>query len=189
MSFSKIEVKEISLLQEDFEIECRVFQVVVSDAEKQQNSDTSENGKSSNSLGTDDDSTSVIGTVTPKIQIPRTGIKYTIYDKMTVQNMEKGVVISSTQNGLNQPGNTVISGHNTVNGRLFSNNYKIKKGDLIYITDSTGNKVTYSVYKTYQTFPNDASFYDRDTNGAREISLTTCTNNSKKRIIIWAKEK
>ena len=48
--------------------------------------------------------------------------------------------------------------------------------------------VRYAIYKKYKTDPNDFSYATRNTNGKREISLTTCTDDSSARIIIWAKE-
>ncbi len=195
------EVKEVSILIEDLNVESDYYNVVISD----ENSDGN-NGQNSNiqnlnggagygaNTGLGSNSAYGYGTTVEvvsynaRIRIPRTGINYTIYPQMSVQNMEKGVVILSSDNGLNQPGNTVISGHNTVNGRLFSGNSKIQIGDLIYISDPSGLEIKYSVYKKYLTNPNDASYVERDTLGRREISLTTCTNNSKQRIIIWARE-
>ena len=41
----------------------------------------------------------------------------------------------------------------------------------------------------YQTTSNDAEYMTRDTQGRREISLQTCTDDSKDRLIIWAAEK
>ena len=73
------------------------------------------------------------------------------------------------------------------NGKFFSDNYKIENGDTIYITDNSGQRLKYVVYNKYQTTPEDADYMDRDTNGKPEISLTTCTDDSKARIIIWAK--
>ena len=72
---------------------------------------------------------------------------------------------------------------------LFSNNKKIEEGDKIYLTDLSGKKVTYTVYKKYKTSTEDFDYAVRDTNGKREISLSTCTDDSKQRLIIWAKEK
>ena len=40
----------------------------------------------------------------------------------------------------------------------------------------------------YETTASDASYMQRDTEGRREISLQTCTNDSAGRIIVWAKE-
>ena len=41
----------------------------------------------------------------------------------------------------------------------------------------------------YYTTANDASYMQRDTEGRREISLSTCNNDSTQRLIIWAREK
>lgn len=196
-----IEVIEISILQEEFEIESNTVMVVLANEDNiesdvtvnNDNVDSSNdknNTSSQNSSVKNQSSTASVSqaTYTPKIQIPRTRVNLTIYSEMSVRNMERGVAILSTDNGLNQPGNTVISGHNYVNGRLFSNNHKIQVGDLIHITDSSGQKITYSVYNKYLTNPNDANYMVRDTGGLREISLTTCTNDSSQRIIILAKE-
>lgn len=200
-----IEVIEISILQEEFEIESNTVMVVLSKEDKveadvnvnndnendnKEVSTNKNNASSQSSSGRNPGAAASVlpATYTPKIQIPRTRINLTVYSEMTVRNMERGVAILSTDNGLNQPGNTVISGHNYVNGRLFSNNHKIQVGDLIHITDSTGQKITYSVYNKYLTTPQDANYMVRDTGGVREISLTTCTNDSSQRLIILAKE-
>ena len=88
--------------------------------------------------------------------------------------------------GLNQVGNTVLVGHNYRNGTFFSDNKKLVEGDKIYITDATGNRVEYTIYNTYITSPEDSSYIDRDTGGRREISLTTCTDDTNSRLVIWA---
>lgn len=121
------------------------------------------------------------------IEIPKTKIKYPILAEMNKKTLETSVVIMAGV-GLNEVGNTVIAGHNFRNGLFFSDNAKLNEGDQIYITDTNGNTVTYVIYKKYITTPEDAEFINRDTNGAREISLATCNDNSQKRIIILAKE-
>ena len=90
--------------------------------------------------------------------------------------------------GLNKEGNTVIVGHNYRNGGFFGDNKKLEIGDKIYITDNAGKKVEYTIYNKYITTDVDFSYATRDTNGKREISLSTCTNDSEKRLVIWAKE-
>ena len=60
-------------------------------------------------------------------------------------------------------------------------------GDKIYITDLTGKRLSYTIYNKYETSDTDAEYMTRDTQGATEISLTTCTDDSKARLIIWAK--
>lgn len=121
------------------------------------------------------------------IEIPKTNVKYNVLDDPSAKAMEVGITIIYGP-GLNQTGNTVLAGHNYRNGTFFSNNNKLSSGDKIYITDLSGKKVTYTIYKKYKTDPNDFSYATRNTNGKREISLTTCTDDSSARIIIWAKE-
>lgn len=120
------------------------------------------------------------------INIPKTNVNLPVLDDVSKAALEKSVGILYGP-GLNKPGNTVIIGHNYRNGMFFSNNGKIEVGDKIYITDSTGRKVTYVVYNTYITTPEDAEYMTRDTKGAMEISLSTCTDDSSARIITWAK--
>lgn len=122
------------------------------------------------------------------IEIPKTGIKYPVLDSVTKRSLEIAVGIAYGP-GLNQVGNTIIYGHNYRNGLFFSDNKKLASGDVIYITDQYGEKVTYEIYNIYQTTANDASYFTRDTEGRREISLQTCTDDSSGRIIIWAAEK
>lgn len=121
------------------------------------------------------------------IEIPKTKVKYNVLDDPSAKAMEVGITIIYGP-GLNQTGNTVLAGHNYRKGTFFSNNNKLSSGDKIYITDLSGKKVSYTIYKKYKTDPNDFSYATRNTNGKREISLTTCTDDSSARIIIWAKE-
>ena len=123
-----------------------------------------------------------------KIQIPAINLEYPILEKVTPSSIEAAVAILYSANGLNQPGNTVISGHNYRNGSFFGNNDKLKLGDKVYITDNSGTKLKYNIYNIYETSPDDGDFIMRETNGKREISLQTCTDNSKGRLIIWAVE-
>ncbi|MCL2859465.1 MAG: sortase [Oscillospiraceae bacterium] len=119
------------------------------------------------------------------IEIPKTNIKYPVLSEASVKGLETAVAIL-TGPGLNKTGNTVIVGHDYRNGTFFSDNAKLSIGDKIYITDTSGKTVTYTIYKKYQAAPEDASFI-RDTQGATEITLSTCTDDAKNRIIIWAK--
>ena len=60
-------------------------------------------------------------------------------------------------------------------------------GDKIYITDLTGQKLSYTIYNKYEAAENEADYMTRDTQGAIEISLSTCTDDTKARLVIWAK--
>ncbi len=124
--------------------------------------------------------------VSGRIQIPKTGADYPILSQASKKAIEVAVGIQYGP-GPNMPGNTVIAGHNYRNGLFFSNNKKLNVGDIIYITDNSGVKIKYKIYNKYETSAEDTEYMLRDTKGAREISLTTCTDNSKARLILWAK--
>ena len=122
-----------------------------------------------------------------KINIPKTGCDYPVLSEVTKHSLEVAVAILYGP-GLNVPGNTVIVGHNYRNGMFFSNNSKLTKGDIVTIT-SDDETVNYVIYNTYYTTPDDAEYMRRPVDeGVREISLSTCNNDSSQRLIIWAKE-
>ena len=125
------------------------------------------------------------------ISIPATGIKYSIFAEESKQNLEKGVCMLYSMEGLNHVGNTVIVGHNYRNRLFFSRNKNLKIGDKIIIKDCTGLEITYSIFNKFTANKDDASFYQRDTKGKREITLSTCTDQGTKtgeRLIICARE-
>ncbi len=82
-----------------------------------------------------------------------------------------------------------IAGHNYNNYKCFSRLKKLNIGDTIYIYDLLGNKVSYEVYKNYETDFNDLSCTSQDTNGKIEITLVTCNNIKNKRRIVKASKK
>lgn len=129
--------------------------------------------------------------VTGTIRIPATGIRYSIFADQSRQALDRGVIVLYTTNGLNQVGNTVIAGHNYRNRLFFSKNKNLNEGDKIIIKDTSGLEITYSIYSKFITNSGDASFYQRDTAGKREITLTTCTDQGTttgERLILLAKE-
>ena len=148
------------------------------------NSNTNGNGSSSGgNKGQTYKGFNVIG----KIEIPKIKLEYVVLEEATIPAMEASIG-KLYGPGINQIGNTVLAGHNYKNGTFFSNNSKLSNGDKIYLTDMQGKKVTYEIYKKYITTPEEFDYAVRDTNGKREVSLTTCTNDTKGRLIIWAKE-
>ena len=126
-------------------------------------------------------------TVAGTMKIPKINFSYPVLEKVTPSSIEKAVAVLYGA-GLNQVGNTVIIGHNYRNGRFFSNNKRLVNGDKIYITDYEGNQKTYVIYNKFETTPEDTSFYQRDTNGKAEVTLSTCTDDSSARLIIFARE-
>ena len=133
------------------------------------------------------------------ISIPKTKCNYPILEKVTPDSLKKSVgildIVSCKELGvkvkdLNVPGtNSLILGHNYLNGQFFSNNDKLVIGDTIQITDQVGLVVTYTIYNMFYTTPEDVSFMERDIDvNTREITLQTCNENSSQRLIIFAKD-
>ncbi len=149
---------------------------------KKSTNKTSTNNDANNGLSSKYKGHTTIG----RIQIPKTGVNLYILKNQTVEGMEIASCLIYNTGELNKSGNNVIVAHNYRNGKLFSNNNKLKVGDKIYITTLDGKKVTYTIYKKFVTTPEDVSFYKRETNGP-EITLSTCSNDEKTRIIILAK--
>ena len=85
-------------------------------------------------------------------------------------------------------GNLCIVGHNYRNNRFFSKVPKLENGDKIEIMDLTGTIVTYEVYDIHTVNPEDTRDTTQKTNGKREVTLITCTNDSKLRVIVKATE-
>ena len=120
------------------------------------------------------------------MEIPATNFSYPILAKVTPASIETAVAFQWGA-GINQVGNSVIIGHNYRNGLFFSNNKKLNIGDKIYITDNAGTELTYTIYDKFETTPEDTSFYQRDTAGMPEVTLSTCTDDSSARLIILAR--
>lgn len=162
-----------------------VENVTVSNVEVD-NTNNSNNSNSSNGSGKtiQFQGYNVVG----KMEIPAIDLEYHILEKATPSSIEAALAVQYTANGLNEVGNTLIVGHNYRNGSFFGSNDKLQLGDKVYITDTTGRRIKYNIYNIYETSPEDGDFIMRDTNGKREVSLSTCTDNSKARLIIWAVE-
>ena len=126
-------------------------------------------------------------TMVGTMQIPKTKIKVPIVDKVTPNSIAAAVGVLYGP-GPNKKGNTVYAAHNYRNGTFFSNNKLLDIGDKIYITDEDGVKLEYTINNVYETDANDFSYATRNTNGKREISLSTCTTDPSVRLVIWAVE-
>ncbi len=120
------------------------------------------------------------------IEIPKTNLKYVVLAQGSKDAIEVSVAVNGGP-GLNKVGNTIIIGHNYRNGTFFSNNKNLANGDKVYITDKTGAKIEYTIYDIYTTSTGDSDYMVRDTKGQKEITLVTCTDDTKNRLVICAK--
>lgn len=126
------------------------------------------------------------------INIPKIDVNYPIIDGKTdtTEETEALLKISPTKfwgPNPNEIGNFCVVGHNYRDTRFFSKVPTLENGDLIEITDETRKTVKYSVYDKYEVAPDDVSCTSQLTNGKREITLITCTNDSKLRVIVKAR--
>lgn len=145
------------------------------------------NGNSNNSSATKISQKYKGFDVVGKIQIPKIKLNYPILSVATISSMEVAIGMVYGP-GPNEIGNTCLMGHNYRNGALFSNNDTLSNGDLVYITDLTGRKIEYKIYNMYYTTSTDFDYATRDTGDKREISMESCSDDNKSRLIIWAQE-
>lgn len=126
----------------------------------------------------------VIGT----IQIPKIDLEYPILTETTDDSLKKS--ITRFGNGeVNGIGNLCLAGHDYINNSMFGNINKLENGDEILVTDLYGNTVAYTVFDKYNTNPDDISVLDSIDSSKREVTLITCTNGNKDRLIIRSTEK
>ena len=88
----------------------------------------------------------------------------------------------------NEPGNFCISGHNYVLKNMFHDLKNLNIDDEIYLTDALYRKVKYKIYDIFTVYQKQTTVLSQETNGKTELTLITCTSDSKKRIIIKAEK-
>ncbi|NGT73785.1 class D sortase [Clostridium perfringens] len=93
-------------------------------------------------------------------------------------------VVAKYRNSPNfgENGNTILAGHNNMAGSIFKNLYKVKVGDIVEV--QYGNKIfKYKISQKEIVEPNNSSLLTQDLS-KKEITLITCTNRAKQRLII-----
>lgn len=137
----------------------------------------------------------------PKEEIEKLYKGYDVIAKLEIEKIElETYVINFSENALNisvtkfwgpspnEVGNFCIAGHNFKNKNMFHNLKKLQIGDKLKLKDNNVGIVEYEIYNIYTVSPEDVSCLSQNTAGKKEITLITCTNDSKKRIIIKARE-
>lgn len=125
------------------------------------------------------------------INIPKINVQYAIIDGKTDSEEETEALLKISPVKFwganpNEVGNFCIVGHNYRNKLFFSKVPTLEYGDIIEITDLSGKTVKYSVYDKHEVDPEDTSDTTQLTNGRTEITIITCTNDSKRRVIVKA---
>jgi len=121
------------------------------------------------------------------VNIPKINVTYPILSE-TTDSLLKVSVCKFWGADPNKVGNCCIVGHNYRNKRFFSKVPTLVCGDIVEITDLSNKTLEYEVYDIYTVTPEDVSCTSQLTNGRKEITLITCTNDSSARVIVKAKE-
>ncbi len=121
------------------------------------------------------------------IEIPKINIKYPIWSTLN-DNLLKTAPCRFFGPLPNEIGNLCIAAHNYDDNRFFGNLNKLNLGDSINIYSSDNQVITYFVYDKFESLKSDTSCILQNTNNKKEITLITCNNFNKKRLIIKAKE-
>lgn len=127
------------------------------------------------------------------IKIPKIGIEYPILNIETYnpadtsEPMKYGIVKYWGEN-VNEYGNLSIAGHNYYNGTMFGKTKKLEIGDIVELTDLKNNTIKYQIYSKFTTDPNDITILESNDKTVREVTLITCTNGNRNRLILKARE-
>ena len=127
------------------------------------------------------------------VKIPKINIEYPILeieniDPKSAEKPMKLSIIKYWGEKVNDYGNLSIAGHNNKDGTMFGKTKKLQKGDIVELTDLNGQTIQYSIYDIFVTDPNDVSILLPKDEIIREVTLITCTNGNKERLILKAKE-
>lgn len=123
-----------------------------------------------------------------KISIPKIGVNYPIFAKTTDEWLRVSICKFWGGNP-NEVGNLCLVGHNYRNNRFFSKVPTLSVGDIIEITDLSKRTIQYEVYDIHTVYPDNRDDTTQYTNGKREITLITCTDDTKQRVIVRCTEK
>ncbi len=124
------------------------------------------------------------------IKIPKINISYPILAQTTNVDVMKVAPYKFWGANPNEVGNFCIIGHNyRRKGVFFSDVPSLSVGDIVEIQDLSQRTVQYEVYDLHTVNPNDRSDTTQYTNGKREVTLITCTDNAKQRVIVKCTEK
>lgn len=132
--------------------------------------------------------------------VPKTYMDYEVIAKLEIPkiNLETNVLKEYTADGMkvcsskffgpepNEAGNFCIAGHNYEQENMFNHLINLEKGDELYLTDNKNGKITYSIYDIYRVKPQNTAPIGQETNGNKIVTLITCVNYSKSRLIVQA---
>ena len=121
------------------------------------------------------------------IEIPKINIKYPIIDHTNEETMKVSITKFWGPQA-NEIGNYTVAGHNNKDGSMFGKTKYLQIGDKIKLTNLKNETIEYEIFKIYSIDPDDVSCVESVENGTREITLITCTNGHKNRLVTKARQ-
>lgn len=123
-----------------------------------------------------------------RLEIPKISLNTNVLSKYSTQGLE---VCASKYYGPkpNEVGNYCIAGHNYNKENMFNHLIDLKIDDTVILTDNENGIVEYKIYDIYKVKPQNTEPLSQQTKGKRELTLVTCVNYSKNRLVIKAAEK
>lgn len=132
--------------------------------------------------------------------VPETYMDYEVIAKLEIPkiNLETNVLKDYTADGMkvcsskffgpepNEVGNFCIAGHNYNEENMFNHLINLEKGDELFLTDNKNGKNTYTIYDIYRVKPQNTAPIGQETNGNKIVTLITCVNYSRSRLIVQA---
>lgn len=127
------------------------------------------------------------------IKISKINLEYPIldidaYNPEETKEPMKFAIVKYWGGNVNDYGNLSIAGHNNYNGTMFGKTKKLEKGDIVELVDLNHQSIKYKIYDIFITNPNDITILQTEDNTVREVTLITCTNGNKNRLILKARE-
>lgn len=121
------------------------------------------------------------------LSIPTLKIEYPVLSE-TSEDLLKISLNKFWGGSPNTVGNYCIVGHNYKSGKMFGKLSQIKTGDKVYLKDMSGKTLAYQVYDKFIVYPDNVACTSQITNGLKEMTLITCTNAGKQRLIVKCRE-
>lgn len=118
-----------------------------------------------------------------KIFIDKIDLEYSVFKDINEENLR---ISPCKFYGVNfgQKGNICIAGHNYNDSRFFGKITELQENDKIRLVNLNGEEFEYIVFDIFETNDDDFSILKSTKNF--ELTLLTCNNSNKKRIIVKA---
>ena len=123
-----------------------------------------------------------------RLEIPKINLKTNVLSDYTKEGLK---ICASKYYGpnVNESGNYCIAGHNYQKKNMFHHLINLEIGDSVFVTDNKNGKIEYIIYDIYRVKPENIEPLSQETGGKKEITLITCVNYSKNRLVVKAIEK